>query len=208
MHLNVRLNDELGIRIYSFPMRYQPTDLPDRSHVGPRWNRYYLRSLQLILQATHGVVSGEPVFHKAAFGGTADEFEAILARPHHMIFNRHWFERYEGRAELSAYHRDIKRLSASDRGDLLAFLSSRNPAEYAKTLSTLPARIRHVARYYVPLTRRQELKIRATQQARRGLDRIIKIPLAPDEIVEDAGLEEGAPRTGLPKATGRRKVAA
>jgi len=36
MHLNVRLNEELGIRIYSFPMRYQPTDLPNRSHIGPR----------------------------------------------------------------------------------------------------------------------------------------------------------------------------
>jgi hypothetical protein len=44
MHLNVRLNEELGIRIYSFPMRYQPTDLPNRSHIGPKWNRYYLRS--------------------------------------------------------------------------------------------------------------------------------------------------------------------
>lgn len=207
MHLNVRLNDELGIRIYSFPMRYQPTDLPDRSHVGPRWSRYYLRSLQLILQATHGVVSGEPVFHKAAFGGTPDEFEAILARPHHMIFNRQWFERYEGRAELDSYHRDMKRLSGSDRSDLLAFLSSRNPAEYAKTLSALPARIRYVARYYVPLTRRQELKIRTTQQARRGLDRIVEIHLAPDEIVEDAGIEEGAHKPGLAKAAGRREVA-
>ena len=38
MHLNVRLNEELSIRIYSFPMRYQPTDLPDRSHIGPKWN--------------------------------------------------------------------------------------------------------------------------------------------------------------------------
>ena len=31
--------------------------------------------VQLILQATHGVVSGEPEFYKAAFGATAAEFE-------------------------------------------------------------------------------------------------------------------------------------
>jgi hypothetical protein len=53
MRLNVDLNEELGIRIWSFPMRYQPTDLPDRSHIGEHWTRYQLRSLQLILQATH-----------------------------------------------------------------------------------------------------------------------------------------------------------
>ena len=100
MYLNVRLNEELSIRIYSFPMRYQPTDLPVRTHVGPKWNRYYLRSVQLVLQATHGVVSGEPEFFKAAFGATQEEFEDILSLPHHMIFNRHYYERYEGRGEL------------------------------------------------------------------------------------------------------------
>src|SRR5216683_179453 len=30
MALNVSLNEELGVRIWSFPMRYQPPDLPDR----------------------------------------------------------------------------------------------------------------------------------------------------------------------------------
>src|SRR3546814_5441248 len=33
MWLNVQLNEELDIRIWSFPMRYQPTDLPERSFV-------------------------------------------------------------------------------------------------------------------------------------------------------------------------------
>ena len=51
-------------------MRYQPTDLPDRSHVGEKWTRYQLRSMQIILQATHGVVSGAPDFFKRAFGDT------------------------------------------------------------------------------------------------------------------------------------------
>jgi len=65
MQLNIQLNEELGIRIYSFPMRYQPTDMKDRSYVGDHWNRYYLRSLQIILQATHGIVSGAPIFSNA-----------------------------------------------------------------------------------------------------------------------------------------------
>ena len=78
MRLNVALNEELNLRIWSFPMRYQPTDLPDRSHVGEKWTRYQLRSLQIVLQATHGVVSGDPLFFKRAFGDTVSEFETIL----------------------------------------------------------------------------------------------------------------------------------
>ena len=49
MRLNVTLNEELGVRIWSFPMRYQPTDRPDRGHVGEKWTRYQLRSMQIIL---------------------------------------------------------------------------------------------------------------------------------------------------------------
>src|SRR5271154_6519760 len=64
MRLNIQLNEELGIRIFSFPMRYQPTDMKERTHVGDKWNRHFLRSMQIILQATHGIVSGAPQFFK------------------------------------------------------------------------------------------------------------------------------------------------
>ena len=36
MRLNIALNEELGIRIWSFPMRYQPVTLKDRSHIGKK----------------------------------------------------------------------------------------------------------------------------------------------------------------------------
>ena len=166
MFLNVRLNEELSIRIYSFPMRYQPTDLADRSHIGPKWNRYLLRSVQLVLQATHGVVSGEPDFYKAAFGSTHEEFESILTRPHHMIFNRQWYERYEGRGELDDHQAQLRRLSPSERAELLAFLSAHNPADYAQNIHTLPANLQRVGRFYVPLRHENELEIRRVQRAR------------------------------------------
>jgi hypothetical protein len=189
MYLNVKLNEELSIRIYSFPMRYQPTDLPVRSHIGAHWNRYFLRSVQLVLQATHGVVSGEPEFYKAAFGSTYQEFEDILSRPHHMIFNRQWYERYEGRCELEDYRSHMRRLSLSERTELIAFLSSRNPAEYASGLRELAANIRSAARFYVPLTKEAENEIRRTRKA--PLRTVPSLPS--EEIVEDAGLEYDEP---------------
>jgi hypothetical protein len=208
MYLNVRLNEELKIRIYSFPMRFQPTDLADRSHIGPRWNRYLLRSVQLVLQATHGVVSGEPEFFKAAFGATHDEFEDILSRPHHMIFNRQWYERYEGRAELDEYRVAFRRLSPSERAELLAFVSAHNPAQYAPNLRDLPANIRAVARAYVPMEREHELEVRRVQRLRLQNERTAVMNLTSEEIVEDAGLndEEIAAQVAARK-TRRRKAA-
>ena len=190
MFLNVRLNEELGIRIYSFPMRYQPTDLPNRSHIGAKWNRYFLRSVQLVLQATHGVVSGEPEFFKAAFGQTHAEFEAILSRPHHMIFNRQWFERYDGRAEFDEYEAHSRRLSPSARLELLSFLSTRDPANFKNDLLDLPPNLQQVARYYVPLSKARELEIRRRQATLAKVSRAAIVHLKPDEIVEDAGLDD------------------
>lgn len=190
MYLNVRLNEELGIRIYSFPMRYQPTDLPERSHVGERWNRYFLRSVQIVLQATQGVVSGEPAFYRAAFGSNHQEFEDILARPHHMIFNRRWYERYDGRGEFDEYLAAMRRLSASERAELLTYLSTRNPSEFARDISALPNAIQKVARFYVPVAKDREEEIRKLQKARVSSEPVADIRLSDAEIVEDAGLDD------------------
>jgi len=190
MFLNVTLNEELGIRIYSFPMRYQPTNLPDRSHVGPNWTRYFLRSVQIVLQATHGVVSGAPDFYRAAFGGTHEEFEAILSRPHHMILNRQWYEKFEGRSELDDYTASFARLSPSEKAELIAFLSERGPSAYERALPELPSNLRQVARFYVPISKAVEADIRAIQRARlKGLP-VPDIRLTEEEIVEDAGLDD------------------
>jgi hypothetical protein len=171
-------------------MRYQPTDLPNRSHVGPKWNRYYLRSVQLVLQATHGVVSGEPDFYKAAFGASHQEFEDILFRPHHMIFSRHWYERYDGRGELDDYRAVLHRVSSSERAELIEFLSARMPADYARDLRELPKNLRRLAQFYVPISKYSEAEIRRMQQDRLKSERTAHMGLTSEEIVEDAGLED------------------
>jgi hypothetical protein len=203
MYLNVRLNEELSIRIYSFPMRYQPTDLPVRTHVGPKWNRYYLRSVQLVLQATHGVVSGEPEFFKAAFGATHEQFEDILSLPHHMIFNRNYYERYEGRGELDEYRSTLHKLSQSERTELLTFLSTRNPVEYARTLDDLPSNVRGPARFHIPIPKQREFEITRIQRSRLKHERTAQINMSDEEIVEDARLEDDTPAVPV---SSRRKA--
>src|SRR5260370_15845790 len=160
MRLNVALNEELGIRIFSFPMRYQPTDLPDRTFVGEKWNRYYLRSMQIVLQATHGIVSGSPDFFKRAFGDTYEEYEQILLRPHHFIFNREWYENLGGRAEFETYQNELALLSPQQREALLEILSTRSPHEYRSAVrGTSDSRLRSVLRFYIHPRREQETRI-------------------------------------------------
>jgi hypothetical protein len=183
MRFNVTLNEDLDIRIWSFPMRYQPTDLPHRTYVGEKWSRYQLRSMQLILQATHGVVSGAPIFFKRAFGDTYQDFEDILLRPHHFIFNRDWYEQFEGKPEAEEFTREFQQLSGSDKAELLQLLSSVDP-RYIVLLPkrTANSRLRKILRFYEPISKEEEARIWAMQKT-------IEQSFVPeDERVEDAGL--------------------
>ena len=190
MRLNVTLNEELGIRIFSFPMRYQPVTRPDRGHIGKKWNSYYLRSIQMILQATHGIVSGAPAYFRSAFGNTFEEFESILLRPHHYIFNRSWYEQYEGRAEYEEFQGKMAALSADERTELLSYLCVRDNRSYAQDLTTLsPGRLREAARHFVPLPKEDEQMIWERQRQRRA-ETPPTVLVPEDERVEDAGLTD------------------
>ena len=183
MRLNVHLNEELGIRIWSFPMRFQPTDRPNRTHIGEKWSRYQLRSMQLILQATHGVVSGAPDFFKRAFGDSFEEYERILLMPHHFIFNRDWFEHQGGKAEFEEFTAQFARLEQSEKQQLLELLSSVD-ARYFDTLheDASSERVAEILRFYVPMEKDQEALI---WSAPRSVPEV-----ADDERVEDAGLND------------------
>ena len=190
MRLNVTLNEELGIRIFSFPMRYQPVTRPDRGHVGKNWNPYYLRSMQVVLQATHGIVSGAPEFFRTAYGDTFEEFESILFRPHHYIFNRFWYEQFGGKAEFEAYQATMASLSQGERAELLDFLCTREKSHYEKDLGVLPAgRLRDAAEYFVPLPKEEEVRIWA-ERKRLQVEDIIPLLVPNDERVEDATLTD------------------
>ncbi len=211
MRLNVKLNEELGVRVWSFPMRYQPTDRPDRGHVGEKWSRYQLRSMQLILQATHGIVSGEPNFFKRAFGDTFEDFEHILLLPHDFIFNRDWFERFDPEERLPAYRAEFDTLDGYDRTELVELLSSCNPREFVGlTHHATTAALKRVLQFYVPLPKEELVAIWAKQKELTRGEVTADVGLAEDERVEDAGLdhedESDLPSTRKPKS--RERVAA
>lgn len=188
MTLNVELNVELGIRIWSFPMRYQPTDLPNRSFIGEKWTRYQLRSMQIILQATHGVVSGAPQFFKRAFGETEADFDDLLLWPHKFIFNRDWYEKSEGQPEFEEFKSKFSRLPETDRAELLWLVSSTHP-RYFKDLpqETKSKQLRELLGFYVPLVKDEEVAI-WNRQRKRLADPTTEVP--DDERVEDAGLTD------------------
>jgi hypothetical protein len=191
MWLSIQLNVELNIRIFSFPMRYQPTDMKDRSHIGKNWNKYYLRSMQLILHATHGIVSGAPTFFRRAFGSTPQEFTDLLIKPHKFIFNRDWFEELEGRPELDEYHTEFRRLSAGDRADLLQALSGFDTCgKYETARSTISnSQVAKIFRFYRPFQNDEEAAIWRRQKELRAAPTPEPIPVPDDQRVEDAGLE-------------------
>jgi hypothetical protein len=207
MRLNVSLNEELGIRIWSFPMRYQPTDLPDRSHIGKKWTRYQLRALQIVLQATHGVVSGEPDFFKRAFGDTAADFERILLLPQDFIFNRDWYEFQGGRAEYDEFSAQFTKLTMEERAELLRLLSSCDPREFPLLgAQTQNGSIRSILPFYVLRPKDEMQKLWKTQ---RMSDPAGEVP--DDERVEDAGLlaeEDVAAVPSLAKPTKRTRARA
>ncbi len=190
MRLNVTLNEELGIRVWSFPMRYQPTDRPDRGHIGAKWNRYQLRSMQIVLQATHGVVSGEPRFFKRAFGDTFGEYERILMMPHDMIFNRDWYEHYDDSGIYDQFRSEFGRLDAYERHDLMDLLSSCDPRNFVDLAESATSdRLRSILRFYVPVPKEELRAIWRKQKELKAENSYTDFNIPEDEKVEDADLD-------------------
>ncbi len=209
MRLNVKLNEDLNVRIWSFPMRYQPTDRPDRRHIGEHWSRYQLRSMQIILQATHGIVSGAPKFFKRAFGNTFQDYERILLMPHDFIFNRDWYERSDPQHRLAEHQKEFARLTESECAELVQLLSSCEPREFSGLGQlTLSIRLKQILRFYVPLPKEELLVIWAQQKELTRGERTVDMDLPDDERVEDAGLDHEEEPVSAPTPKRTKRLAA
>lgn len=134
IRLNVELSAQLGIRISGFPMKYVPVHDIARSYVSKNWCWRYLRGIQCILLATHGLVSPNPEFFSAAFGQTYEEFLEIISMPDRYIIYRDHYKN-NGAYDWKVLYR---KLSPSDRQELMSVLY---------LLHTSPKRERELQRY-------------------------------------------------------------
>lgn len=120
------LNLRFRCRIYSFPMKYIPNDAKDRQHIGPRWTRRQIRTVQCILSACHGIVPTQPEFFRVAFGRSTREFLAILQMPENYVISRsahmqngairQWQESFNSLTPLE--RRYAKRLISGGKGSI------------------------------------------------------------------------------------------
>ena len=113
LKINVELCDELGVNIYSFPMKYHPlrkekdTDEDfshNRDYIGQFWNRKYIRAIQAILNSTKGKVGRGQSFFYEAFGHTEEEFFELLELPETFILYRFFFKWLDEKGNMGTNH--------------------------------------------------------------------------------------------------------
>lgn len=129
LRVNIELNEELGIQIFSFPMKYSPISETDRTYIGANWCKKSVRAISAILQVTKGVVAAGSSFFYKAFGNNLDEYHEILAMPRELIMFRSYFEENGTTAKWQALYRQL----TYEQKDRLMKLVSLNVSELRNT---------------------------------------------------------------------------
>jgi hypothetical protein len=149
LKINIDLNREYGLKIYSFPMKYIPITAKDRSFVDePRWNWYFIRSVQRIMNVTKGVVMpGEEFFYRA-YGENLEEFMKILYMPEEILMKR---GRTPGTEEIAWFNK-FNKLTGNERNELLVILcENRTRDKFKKAVAqTKNTKLKNLLEMYLP----------------------------------------------------------
>ncbi len=149
LKINIGLNNQLKLKIYSFPMKFIPLDAKDRSFVDePHWNWYFLRSVQRILNVMKGsVMPGEEFFYRA-FGPNEKEFIRILHMPENILMYRTREETLIEKEWKNAFDK----LTDNERKEMLAILcNDRTKAAFLSAYTaTKNGKIKNILEYYFP----------------------------------------------------------
>jgi len=146
LQINMELNEKIGIRVSGFPMRFIPITDTRRGHVSPKWKWRWLRGIQCVLQATHGLVGPNSEFTKAAFGSDIEEFYKILSMPDRYIIYR---DHYKNNGAAEWWSR-FRKLSESDRIEFLDLLERLNKDRKRKNTITGLKKFRSLIEHYYP----------------------------------------------------------
>lgn len=92
LRLGVELSDILKIDVYAFPMKYHPIAdkeyFDNREYLGKYWTRKSIRTVQAVLNSTHGKIGRGRRFFFAAFGRSEEEFDELIQMPEAFIIKR------------------------------------------------------------------------------------------------------------------------
>ena len=150
MKKNVDLCDELGISIYSFPMKYHPIQDPkyfrDRTYLGKHWNRKFIRSVQAILNSTKGKIGRGKSFFDEAFGKDDEGFWERMYMPEAMIIYRFYYKENGLEPEWWEEFRRVSNISSAKKQQLEEIIGA-NDFSNIESL-TLDEDILRVLRYY------------------------------------------------------------
>lgn len=120
LRINIELNKELDIQIFSFPMKYSPISETDRTYIGINWCKKSVRAISAILQVTRGVVAAGSSFFYKAFGNSLEEYLELLAMPRELIMFRSYFEENGTTAKWKTLYR---KLNDEQKERLMALVS-------------------------------------------------------------------------------------
>lgn len=143
LRVNIELNQELGIQIFSFPMKYSPITETDRSYIGTNWCKKSIRAISAILQVTKGVVAAGSNFFYKAFGNNLQEYFELLAMPRELIMFRSHFEGNGTTAKWQTLYRNL----TDEQKERLMALVSLNVTELRNT--PWPEDLKDILPYYL-----------------------------------------------------------
>ena len=143
LRVNIELNEELDIQIFSFPMKYSPINETDRTYIGANWCKKSVRAISAILQVTKGVVAAGSSFFYKAFGNNLEEYHEILAMPRELIMFRSYFEENGTTAKWQALYRQLN----DEQKDRLMKLVSLNVSDLKNT--SRPSDLAEILDFYL-----------------------------------------------------------
>ena len=124
IRINLELSQKHNIQITSFPMRFVPIDDVNRHFVSEKWHWRYLRGIQCVLNATHGIVSPNVNFVDGSFGKSFDEFLEILSMPDRYIIYRKNFQ-----SDAEDWKSEFRKLTKSEKDEFLVILAKLNKSK-------------------------------------------------------------------------------
>jgi hypothetical protein len=173
LEINVRFNEELGMKIYSFPMKYIPLfgeDAKDRTYIGAKWNKKFIRAIQTILNATKGIVAPGRKFFNVAFGQSIEEFREILYMPEPYILFRSYFEELG----LTQQWRILfYSLDESEKSEILPLIESNN---FSAANHLENPKLRALLSHYLIVRKSpdQRIKNSTIQKIKKDFNKLIK----------------------------------